>query len=223
MSQPKLLVCDVCDTLYQSNTTFDFIRYFLKKRQGIKLFLFLALTSKKAPILYFMLLMGRILRKDFVKRLALTLLKGETRSEIESEAQSFYFDVLEGRLNENVLALLKTHRTTKILLVSSSIDPVVKVIGERNGFQFVSSRLEWRDERSTGRLTDDLTGIKHEIVMKIMQEEAFAELVVVTDNRSDWLLVRMANERFVVLQNARDKDFWSSLSPAFLFVNPPPN
>jgi phosphoserine phosphatase len=218
MSRRKLIVCDICDTLYDSNTTFDFLNFLFSKNR-FNLFLFSAFKSKWSPVYYFLEIAGRFFKEDLVKQASLRLLKGRSENDLVSEAFDFYDQFLSGRANESIFDLLKTRSETDTLfLISSSISPVVQVIGSRNNMEVVPSLLEWKAGRSTGRLQRDLSHRKHEVVKSMMAERGFTDLRVITDNRGDLELVEMASERFVVIKSEADKKFWNHLSPHFILV-----
>ena len=214
----KLVVCDVCDTLFKSNTTFDFILYVIEKKKKHLLFFFYLLTSKKSPLFFVLIIIGKIGHWDLVKNLALKFLKGMPFGELNSLAETFYFDFLVQRSNEHVFKLLPTENHDGTVLLSSSIDIVVSIIAKENNLNFESSRLEWHQGNATGNLEIDLTGQKHEIAKRIAATGNFNQLQVITDNRSDWELVKLADERFVIIKEESEKVFWHELRPSFIEV-----
>lgn len=214
----KLVICDVCDTLYKSNTTFDFIRYLLKKEKGLKYFLFNIFTSKLSPVFYFMVLSGKLTQTDVIRKSVLKLLKGKTDNELNSAANSFYDDFLIQRENREVFELIDQNKNNNVLLVSSSIDPIIGAIAGRHQIHFYSSVLEKSESKTTGKLLTDLTGRKHEVVSREMKKNKADHLMVITDNKSDFDLVAMASERFVIISKESEKDFWAQLNPTFIRV-----
>ena len=213
----KLIVCDVCDTLYRSNTTFDFIRYVVNQR-GKSLFSFHLLTNRKSPLFYMLTAIGKLTGQDLIRILSLKFLKEIPLHELSSLADNFYFDFLIHRPNENVFRLLPTEDRANVILFSSSLDVIVAVIARENNLNFESSRLGWKEGKATGNLTLDLTGKKHEVVKLLVSAGDFDQLQVITDNRSDWELVKLANERFVVIKKDNEKEFWRELKPVFIEV-----
>jgi phosphoserine phosphatase len=210
----KLVICDVCDTLYRSNTTFDFIRYFVGRKKSPLRIWFYLLTNRKSPLFFFLIFVGKVSRRDWIRTLALKFLKGTSMEELDSLATSFYTDFLIGRSNVEVFKLL----SQDAILVSSSIDPVVATIAKANGLKFKSSRMEWHQGKATGNLATDITGHKHEIAAEIFSLGSFNQLRVITDNRSDWELVKLADERFVIIKEESEKKFWRDLNPTFVKI-----
>ncbi len=214
----KLIVCDVCDTLYRSNTTFDFIRFVVEKEKWVQRSLLLLVVSRKSPLFYFLVIAGKLFHQDLIRKVALRFLKGKSKIDLDLLAQQFYSDFLESRANMKVFEKILTNGVTTTLLLSSSIDPVIATIAHSNKLRFYSSELKWKQGKATGTLRKDMTGKKHEVVNKILSEEHFNRLQVITDNRSDWELVKLADERFIVIKNESEKIFWKSLDPIFIEV-----
>ena len=105
-----------------------------------------------------------------------------------------------------------------MILASSSLYPIVNVIAARNNaMHFVASELEIKKGEVTGRLVVDLKGIKQTALASYLTDGADNELVVITDNQSDFDLVKMAKYRFIVVSKEEDKKFWSSLAPTYIF------
>jgi len=218
MTSRKLIVCDVCDTLYRSNTTFDFLHFIFAKEKTRKLFLNI-LVSKWSPVFYSLILSGKLARKDFIRIAALRLLKGKSVSEIDAFAQSFYEEILLKKANQKIFQIIESEeQRDNVVLISSSILPVIQAIGKANNLDFRSSQLESVDGRLTGRLSLDLTHLKDVVVKNLMDERGIEKLLVITDNRSDWHLVKMADERVIVVGSERDKIFWDELKPEFILT-----
>ncbi len=218
MNAKKLVVCDVCDTLYRSNTTFDFIRFVSKRGGPLGFFLFSVLADRKSPVFYFLILAGKIMRKDIVRSSVLRMLGGKSNEELMLLAHLFYHEFLIARANEKAFQLLPENSVDMVVLISSSIDPVVRVIAQECKFSFVSSQLEWKEGIATGYLETDLTGRKHEVAKRLMHESSLDRLQVITDNRSDWKLVSLADERFVIIRSEGERKFWNELNPVFIRV-----
>ncbi len=213
----RLIVIDVCDTLYKSNTTFDFIRFFAKKESRLRWLFMYLITNKWSPFFYLFALMDRFFDTDVTRKLSLKIFSGTTEAEIKDAAEKFYSEFLMDRRNEKVFDILRQKgAAAEMMLASSSIEPVVAVIARQNGFEYISSKLEVEQGKYTGRLSSDLTGRKHLLVSQIMGERGIKELLVITDNRSDRALVGMSNESYVIVNTERDKSFWKGLNTKFI-------
>lgn len=211
-----LVACDVCDTLFASNTTFDFVRFVLKQESKFRYFVLQCISSKYSPLFYLIIVLGKLRRSDLVRTLAISLLKNKREVQLLNLANQFFDQYLVGRKNEQVFYLLNKQEATVILL-SSSISPVISVIASRYGFDFVCSELDFKNSVATGKLKTDLTGKKH-IVLKDLTGNHSMDLVAITDNRSDYEMIKMANQRYVLIKKESEKSFWEELSPQFLKV-----
>ena len=77
----KLIIFDVCWTLYRSNTTFDFIKY-VYKVEGINSFKLDFLNSLIGRFL--ILLLGKLVGRDIYRELFVDLLKGFSKESLEN-------------------------------------------------------------------------------------------------------------------------------------------
>jgi HAD superfamily phosphoserine phosphatase-like hydrolase len=218
LTQSSLFFCDVCDTLYRSNTTFDFIRFVVAKRGRVSRMLLWAISSTQSPLFYLLILLNKINARDWPRQLALKSLRGMSSEELEKEATQFYQQYLVQRANQEVFQYIKKPGVTAILL-SSSINPVIKAIAQANGLSYFCSELELNDGKATGQLQSDMTGRKHDMARKLMAERSIPSVGVITDNYSDWELVKLADERLVVVASEAQKNFWKPLSPHFILVS----
>ncbi|HNP06117.1 MAG TPA: hypothetical protein PKN99_00755 [Cyclobacteriaceae bacterium] len=215
----RLIVCDVCDTLYNSNTTFDFLCFVSRLHSPIGRVWFKIVTSRFSPLFYSLILCGRFLDIDLVRKSALLLIRNKSLFELKGLAEKFYNDFLKKRVNKQVINLIYKGEGRRIVLMSSSIDVVVNVIASSIGVECYSSELEYRNGLATGRLKTDLTGIKGEVTQHLLTAaDSSVELTVITDNKTDWELMRMAQQRYVVVKSSNEKGFWKTLNPIFIEV-----
>ncbi|MEQ8362604.1 MAG: HAD family hydrolase [Cyclobacteriaceae bacterium] len=221
MYSKKLVVCDVCDTLYRSNTTFDFIRFIANEGSIFRLFVFNLLTQKWSPIFLALVILGRLKGMDYNRKLALKFFSGFGEQQLAIASEKFYSDFLALRKNEKIFDLLARYRNSaKLILASSSIHPVVQVIATENDFDdFIASTMESKQGKYTGALTQDLTGRKQSFIRELMDREGANELIVITDNKSDKALVKMSNESFIVVKKESDKNFWKGIDTNFIMIS----
>jgi phosphoserine phosphatase len=164
-------------------------------------------------------LCGRFLDIDLVRKSALLLIRNKSLFELKGLAEKFYNDFLKKRVNKQVINLIYKGEGRRIVLMSSSIDVVVNVIASSIGVECYSSELEYRNGLATGRLKTDLTGIKGEVTQHLLTAaDSSVELTVITDNKTDWELMRMAQQRYVVVKSSNEKGFWKTLNPIFIEV-----
>ncbi len=214
-SNSKVLVSDVCDTLFYSNTTFDFIRFVVSKQNVFKRALFHLVNEKWSPLFYLIAIFSRIIDSDISKYLSIYFLKGLTYAKATRLANSFYDEFLMKRKIIPVFELIeRVKNDAELILASSSIDVVVKVIAERNNMKYVASVLEVKKDILTGRILIELRGKKHIALQPYLQE---VELTVITDNQTDWALANLATHRFIVASKKSEESFWGSLNPTFIY------
>ncbi|MGE0587553.1 MAG: haloacid dehalogenase-like hydrolase [Cyclobacteriaceae bacterium] len=216
----RLVVCDLCDTLYRSNTTYDFVQFVLRGESRNRLLIFNLLTKKWSPAFVVLTILNRIFSGDLNRALILKLISGFHESTLSIAARKFYNAFLSTRRNEKIFDLLKGYeRDSKIVLVSSSINPVVQMVARANGFNhFIASILETNQGKYTGNLSTDLAGKKQHHVQDVMLNEGFDELIVITDNRSDKILVKMADKSHIVIKSESDKAFWKDVKADFIMI-----
>jgi len=221
-AEADVFVFDVCDTLFYSNTTFDFLRFVLAQRGSTGKQTVLKLVSKKwSPAFIGLVAMQKVLGGDPVKAVALRLLAGLSRAELYELGRRFVAEFLPSRriarTHELLASLAPT--ATRVVLLSASLDPVIAALAEAlGGVEFVSSQLEYDAQGiCTGRLVHELTGKKPDALRDLLvsQNEPL-RLAVATDNFTDHGLVSQAAVRYVVVHNAAAKQFWQELNPQFI-------
>jgi phosphoserine phosphatase len=216
LGEADVFVFDVCDTLFYSNTTFDFLRFVLAQRGSAGKQTVLKLMSAKwSPLFVGLVVWQKVTGGDPVKAVALHLLAGISRTELYELGRRFVAEFLPARriarTHELLAGLAQTQ--TRVLLLSASLDPVIAALAEALGpVEFVSSQLEYDAQGNcTGRLQQELTG------KKLLTGRAEPlRLAVATDNFTDHGLVSQASVRYVVVHNAAAKQFWQGLNPEFI-------
>jgi len=217
-SAPTCVVFDVCNTLYDENTTFGFVRFYNAGRNWRRLVA--VLVSRRASPLYWLLgLIYRATGVDLPRRAVIASLTGEPEGKLRSAARDYVRSHLSARAIAETQARLARHRSAgdRIVLISNSLDPVVEAIADRLGVEWKASRLGIRDGRLTGGLAIDLTGRKLEVARTILAEHApRPRLVVYTDNLSDLALVEAADEAVVIIPPGGDRAAWHGVRAEFL-------
>ena len=215
MEQNKeVWVFDVCGTLYRSNTTFDFLDFFFKKRDSKKLKKLLAIRNKKSPFYWYRAILFKLFHIDRFRASAVGLMKGYEKQLIEAEASSFLEDVLEKVKIMESFDVLNDSKAAgfKVILASNSIEPVVRTIAEKLEVEYISTSLKVKDGKYTGAVLEEMTGAKH---LKL-KKAGVLDFNVVTDNYSDFQLVKQAKRKKVVIVNEEDKKFWDKLKPEYI-------
>jgi phosphoserine phosphatase len=210
-TKKKLHIFDVCGTLFHSNTTFDFLSYYFKKKNKVKYIICrLALSyPSKALIILFSKLGVQLELRLFLVR----LLKSESRDEIGMHTIPFVRDYLSKRKNNHVHQILNQalYRNERIILVSASLDLVIKAIADYLQVkEYYASLLELKSkDLLSGNLIRDIKGDKLSYIQQKINLKEF-DVIVVTDNYDDISLIQVAEKVFVVSKK-RGLDKWERL------------
>jgi HAD superfamily hydrolase (TIGR01490 family) len=204
-------VFDVCDTLFSTNTTMDFLRFFASRAGHSRVSRALnRWTDRSSPAFYAGALAYRLLHWDLARARVIAALRGCSREAIEAAARDYVRQCLPSQSVEPVHERLRSHlaRGDRVILASSSLDMVVKPVAQGLGVDScVASELEFRDGISTGRLTRDLTGRKPQAIADMLQSSDAVH--VYTDNRSDLKLLAIADHRTVILPRGTRHSRWA--------------
>ena len=215
----KLAVFDVCDTLYKSNTTFDFIRFVLETEQkSFKALLFRLFTFKYSPFFILFYLIQKLNKQDVCKQQCLALLKGYSNEALRELARQFKETVLEKVKIEATHQLLADCKEdgTEVILLSASIDPVIDVIAASLGVKALSSTLAYTNTGIfNGRLDFEMTGKKQTKIEGFGYHET-TELMVVSDNFTDKKLMSLARHKYAVIYSEEARQYWKVLNPNFI-------
>ncbi|HDX8357005.1 TPA: hypothetical protein RQN15_000738 [Aeromonas hydrophila] len=194
----KIIIFDVCGTLYESNTTFDFIKFFRGNSFYIKFLSWI-------PIKLFLVALGKSVSLDIYRYLFIYSLKGIERATLIEAANDFYEHVLQYKKIDTTHLLLersKQQSGVDVLYCSASLDIIIQVISERLGGRYLASSLSFSpDGICSGFLSNDLLG-KKDVSFKDMDIE-----LTVTDNISDLALLKMSKNSFV-LSKQKHISFW---------------
>jgi phosphoserine phosphatase len=220
LSEIDVFVFDVCDTLFYSNTTFDYLRFVLEQRQLSRRQQLLRLLTKRwSPAFLGLLFWQKLTGGDAIKAAALRLLTGIPKDELYSLGQLFLRDFLSNRKIARTHELLEhlASSSTRVILLSASLDPIIAALAGQLKVEFVSSELDY-DEKGccSGRLRQELGGKKHHALRRLVGAGTTLRLAVVTDNFTDRELVATATVRYVVVHSTGAKQFWQDLTPQFI-------
>lgn len=202
----KKAVVDVCGTMFDSNTTFDYIDFvFGIKKSGLHCLLNVCIVR------YSLLALGKLIQVDLYRYLYIYLLRGVEYTELQMFSSMFYDRILSTRKIEEVCDLISyINKEYKIVLCSASLDVVVAEVARR--FEIVewhSSMLNIRDGKCLGTLAVDLLGNKAVLFDNVDW--------VLTDNMSDLELVRKSIKSTIVSKQKNVK-FWEKNSICVDFV-----
>lgn len=196
-----MIIFDICDTMYDSNTTFDFLDYVFQEE---KKYIFYRKMSKTIPVKIINKLVFKLFNFDLIRSFFLLRLKGKRRDDLKLLVNKFYDNVLVHKERSEIIDLLNKNKNKnkEILLASATIDIVAEKIANEFSVNYISSKLGYYDGICSGKLFLDLLEKKEKFINHDVD-------LVVTDNVSDLALVKKANSS-VILSTDKNFNFWLS-------------
>lgn len=203
-------VFDVCDTLYFSNTTHDFVSFVVsvggrgKIRHAV-------LNSKYLPFRYALIAISRYIGRDPLRSYNVGMLRGYSSEELQALARRFVKEYLRERRIDVVHEMMEesTALGRRIVLCSTSIEPVVAAIAEDLQVQtIICSRLDHAKGICTGTIVDDVGAFKLDRVRALGVLDEID--VAVSDNLDDLDLLKAARQGIAVVHTDRKESFWRS-------------
>lgn len=210
---------DICGTLYKSNTTYDFIGYYLQKHNRLKYLYYKSLFSLPAKIFFKILSVTG--KSAGVREFLVGFIAGADKVELDSASAEFIKDFLSRKKIDATHDLLtsKIKNNDRVLLVSASIDPVVKAIAQHLGVaEYCSTVLEYHEGIATGRILADLEKSKLKYLLDnriINKDQTFA---VFTDSFADLDIVLVSSECTIICR-VSERQKWKSLLTANHNIN----
>lgn len=212
MSKKKIVVFDICGTLYYSNTTFEFIQfYYDKKMKAGKRLRFKILFSRRSPLFWILLICGQILGTDLLKKLVVLSLKNQPRITVDAAAISFFHEKLHQKRICETFLLFDKFEKDQILLLSATIEPVAKAIAAFLGVAYRATELEETAGLYTGKIRKELSGKK---LSALEGDDVLRVAWVVSDNYSDLPLFVKSIKSIAVCYSKNDINYWQKHSSA---------
>ena len=202
----KLFFFDVCDTLYNENTTFGFLEYYFSN--GIKSSL---LNIRKIYIIkIFNYLSVKLFSYDFIRYIGIFMLKNESKKDLKFKAKQYVANILKHKKNMEVHTLLSRYKEEKreIVLLSGSLDFIIEEIAKSLGIPlYYATTLQQRKGIILGSIDVDLLGNKRSVIDKYYARIPY---VLVTDNLSDFSIAKNA-EKSYILTKEKHKNLWETI------------
>ena len=196
--QNNVILIDICGTLFQSNTTFDFLDFFIKN-QSYRYFRKIMQTHIWH---YFNSIIYKITHIDLSRKIALSYLKGISKEKLLLKADEFYSQYLEQRKIKEVWQLIETLKsnTTTLVLVSGTIDPIAQIVSKKINIPiFISSKLAYKNNFCQGKLKLDALHSKSKLLLK--QNITLPYQHIITDNPGDITLIKQSKNATIVIYN----------------------
>jgi phosphoserine phosphatase len=213
MVKKNLVVADICNTLFDSNTTFDFIKYCVETGK-IKhsTLLYEISLERNLPLYWLLVLLNKMTKKDLHKTIAVALLKNSFVQTVDEWACEFYEKFLNKHVLSQSIDILKMYEKEKIVLVSSTIHPIAGVIAKQLGFdQFIATELESQKGRYTGNIAKEISGRKLMMLTERYGGAGFSIETIITDNFTDKELVLCSDKKFTICYNNKQERFWKKI------------
>ena len=201
----KILVVDLCDTLYKSNTTQDFFEYVFMNDYNYKL-----IKRKKSSFRFKVInkLSNKFFKYDMSRVILTKILNGKSCEEIGMLVKKFIENDLNNKVIKQTHKLIGTYKKEgfKIIIVSASYGFIVKeIVRKLNIDGWISSEAEFIDNKFTGKVKSD---ILHTKFLRFSEKfKDYDELVMITDNETDYEFVRKTKKAYIVI-NDKNRNFW---------------
>ncbi|WP_116083514.1 haloacid dehalogenase-like hydrolase [Tropicimonas sp. IMCC34011] len=184
----RIVIVDVCGTLYDENTTAGFVRFVAGAGLLRRPRLFRLLERlRRGPARKVVTALGGMIGRDLFRTGYIRCLAGITRSDLEARATA-YAEALDAGKKIAVAHERLAHFEAdgwRPVMVSNSLDVVIAAIADRKGCDWLASTLDWRGDVCAGILARDLKGRKLAAFEEIFGALPADRLSVMTDNRSD--------------------------------------
>lgn len=206
-NQPAIVLLDICGTLYDSNTTFDFLDFHLKSR-GYRLFRRL---TRFIIWRAFNKILFHTIGLDLTRMMAVRFLKGITIEQLKDAVDAFYTDWLVLQSFENVHSLVDDYRKDgkKIVIVSATLDVIAKKVAKSLGVsEWYSTSLGVVNGRCTGKIQVDL--LSRKLPFLTSQQVFPPYYATITDNYSDLDLIHQSKHA-VIVTNQKHQAKWQQL------------
>jgi phosphoserine phosphatase len=206
-NQPAIVLLDICGTLYDSNTTFDFLDFHFKSR-GYRLFRRLTrLIIWRA----FNKILFHSICLDLTRMMAVRFLKGITIKQLEDSVDAFYTDWLVHQSYEAVHSLVNGYKQEgkNVVIVSATLDVIAQKVSKSLGVsEWYSTSLGVVDGCCTGKIQVDLLSRK---LPFLKSQQVFPPYyATITDNFSDLDLIYQSNHAVIVTNQAHQAK-WKKL------------
>jgi|TARA_B100000315_G_C14591865_1_gene596314 phosphoserine phosphatase len=201
-----LVVFDLCNTLYYSNTTFDFIEYVLSQNDfSLKFRVFHSIYNKYSPIGILLLMIEKFWIKNLIRNLSVRLLSGFSRDELYLNSERFLKEFLSHREIHEIHGMLRKAQDSEanVYLISDSLEPVVRAVARELGVPYIAIEMQFYDGYSTGRLE------KVKQKLDWVSEINYEKLTVISDNKTDRELLEEADSGYAVIHDEQDNRFWN--------------
>lgn len=204
----KLLILDVCDTIYPVNTTMGFIDFCISSKSWFLFSIFRkTLLGKAINVLVY-----KLFGVDVIRNIAISYLKGFHQKELVKKSAE-YIDSLDFIEQIKVEVDKRKEDGWDIVLASASLQPIVEYICKKHQFsEYFATELAFDSEEvCKGSISKDALNKKDEYVEGLSSN--YQKVIFITDNKGDANCIRHVDEFIAVVprRNPADVEFWKKL------------
>ena len=218
-----LFITDVCGTLVYDDTTLGLLKQHFSQQpeRRWRLPMLRALTAHRSPFRLGIAVIERLTGKHVLKHLLVRMLKDDTVSSLELNAEVYAQWLLDNRKVPSVWQVIAPAIKDKhIILASASLQPIISAFAKQLDVRFVASELESSDGILTGHYKRDLTGLKSRALSNLIGIDLIdSSYDAISDNLTDIELLRGAKRAYVVLHKASHKERWAGLTATYIRLN----
>lgn len=205
----NIFIIDICGTIFNSNTTFDFLKYFFSEKPWYKV---LTIIRKTRFLIIVNAIVMRLSKIDLLRYWALTHLKGYSKEQLNKMAEEFYNNYLINCINDETIEIINRvkEENKELILVSATLDCIAFAVSKNMNIPCVfSSKLAFKNNKCLGRLQHDLLTNKLNVLVDNKINPPYWGII--TDNYSDMALIKKSQHVFLI-QYSNKKNYWKHLS-----------
>ena len=205
----EYFLIDICGTIFNSNTTFDFLKFYFSKKHWYKI---LIMIRKIKILIIINAIFMRLFQIDLLRYWALTHLKGYTKEQLSPMSDIFYKEYLTKRTNKEATEIIERMKreNKELILVSATLDCIAFAVSKNMNIPCVfSSKLAFKNNKCLGRLQHDLLTNKLNVLVDNKINPPYWGII--TDNYSDMALIKKSQHVFLI-QYSNKKNYWKHLS-----------
>ena len=205
MMNKEYFLIDICGTIFNSNTTFDFLKFYFSKKHWYKI---LIMIRKIKILIIINAIFMRLFQIDLLRYWALTHLKGYTKEQLSSMSDIFYKEYLTKRTNKEATEIIERMKreNKELILVSATLDCIAFAVSKNMNIPCVfSSKLAFKNNKCLGRLQHDLLTNKLNVLVDNKINPPYWGII--TDNYSDMALIKKSQHVY-----SNKKNYWKHLS-----------
>lgn len=209
------VLIDIDGTLFNSNSTFDFLdslphgKWYAKYRKFSSSIIGRIINKLSISLFH----------KDIVRIIGVSCLKGYSESQLNLLGERFYDDFLLPRKNVEILRMLREEQNkgSRIVLASATLDFLSSIICTKlNADSSTATELNYFGGICQGTIAKDRLGHKREALES--QKVSFPVDLTITDNVTDVdLLLRSKNKVIVIYPREANK--WKRIKHRYHLEN----